>query len=379
MPVLLKAGRLVSLYLCLVAACFCLRADDLNLKVLDEDRKEVSLSDFITELQEKRVVWIGENHDRYDNHLAELEIIRRLHEATPQRWVIGVEFIQRKFQSVLDDYVAHKIDEREFLKKSEYFDRWGFDYRLYQPIFAYARENGIPLIALNAEAELTEEVGKVGLSGLSRAERNQLPADIDTSNAAYRDRLNSVFQKHPDATKGNFEHFFEAQLTWDETMADTAARYLRNHDEKAMILLAGGEHIAYGYGIPDRMKRRIPEASGARVLVDPDDNDRNRAAADYFLETASVNLPAAGRMGVVMDTHRHGVIAKQVTPEGAAAQAGLKTKDRIASIDGQIIQTVADARLALLNKMPGQTISIEIERSSWHGKKNRSLTLILKN
>jgi S1-C subfamily serine protease len=146
-----------------------------------------------------------------------------------------------------------------------------------------------------------------------------------------------------------------------------------------MVVLAGGEHIAYGYGIPDRMKRRIPEANGARLLVDPEDNDRNRAAADYFLDTAKVNLPSAGRMGVVMDEDRHGVIARQITPEGAGAQAGMRTKDRIVSIDGQSIQTVADARLALLNKPPGQQVSIEVERGRWPGKKNRHLTLVLKN
>src|SRR5690348_6502623 len=100
MPVL-KTSRLVPLYLCLVATFVCSAADDLNLKVFDQNQKEVSLQDFIASLQENRVVWIGENHDRYDNHLAELEVIRRSHETMPQRWVIGVEFIQRKFQSAL--------------------------------------------------------------------------------------------------------------------------------------------------------------------------------------------------------------------------------------------------------------------------------------
>ena len=73
------------------------------------------------------------------------------------------------------------------------------------------------------------------------------------------------------------------------------------------------------------------------------------------------------------------MIAKQITPGGAAAQAGMKAKDRIVSIAGQSIQTLADARLALLDKTPGQQVSIDIERGSWIGKKNRSLTLVLKN
>ena len=161
-------------------------------------------------------------------------------------------------------------------------------------------------------------------------------------------------------------------------MADMAANYLRRNPEKAMIVLAGGEHILYGSGIPNRMKSRIPGLDGTALLVDADDDERNRGAADYFLATAKLNLPAAGRMGVVFDSGRHGVIAKQITPGSAAAQAGIKPKDCIVSIDGQPIHTVADARLALLDKAPGQPVSVEIERGRWMAKKSHHLSLVLK-
>ena len=73
-----------------------------------------------------------------------------------------MEFIQRPFQPALDAYISGAITEREFLKRAEYFDRWGFDYRLYRPIFSFAKEHGIPMVALNAERELAEKVAKVG-------------------------------------------------------------------------------------------------------------------------------------------------------------------------------------------------------------------------
>src|SRR5579872_4655498 len=159
MPTAKKSTRLTTLWLLLF--CFSIFANDLNLKIFDGSGTELTVPSLIDKLQDTRVVWIGENHDRYDNHVAELEIIRRLHETAPQRWVIGVEFIQRKFQPALTEYIKGRIDEHEFLKRTEYFDRWGFDYRLYQRVFSYARENGIEVIALNAEAELSERVGKV--------------------------------------------------------------------------------------------------------------------------------------------------------------------------------------------------------------------------
>ena len=43
--------------------------------------------------------------------------------------------------------------------------------RLYRPIFRFAKEHAIPMVALNADRELTEKVGEVGLEGLNGAER----------------------------------------------------------------------------------------------------------------------------------------------------------------------------------------------------------------
>jgi len=353
----------------------CLTGLDLNLKVFDSSGHEIPIASMIAVLSDKRAVFIGESHDRYDNHLDELQVLRLLNERR-QHWAVGVEFIQRRFQPAIDAYLAGTGDEHDFLRKSEYYDRWGFDYRLYRPIFQYAKDNHIPVIALNAEQELSEAVAKSGLDHLSKSDREQLPKEIDKSDTAYRERLYAVFQKHPNATKGDFDHFLEAQLTWDETMAETAANYLRNHPDQAIIVLAGGEHIAYGSGIPNRVKRRIPDVSSAIVLADRKP-ETDKAAADYYLESGPENLPASGKMGIVMDETRTGVIAKQITPGGAAAKAGVKAKDRIGSIDGQPIHTMADARIALLDKKPGEVISISVERSRLHRKSHHDLSLML--
>jgi len=101
-----------------------------------------------------RVVFIGETHNRYDHHLNQLELIKRLHQADPQL-VIGVEYFQQPFQQPVDDYIAGRIDETEFLRATEYFQRWGYDYRLYAPIFRYAREQRITVRALNVPTALS--------------------------------------------------------------------------------------------------------------------------------------------------------------------------------------------------------------------------------
>lgn len=89
-------------------------------------------------------------HDRLD-YLNQLEVIRGLH-ARRRAIAIGMEQFQQPFQGVLDDYVAGASPEREMLEGTEYFERWRFGYRLLAHRLRYAREHGIPVVALNVPA-----------------------------------------------------------------------------------------------------------------------------------------------------------------------------------------------------------------------------------
>src|ERR1019366_3747554 len=112
--------------------------DERSLEAVDLDTT-LSLDKLAAQLATKRVVFVGESHDRYDHHLNQLEIIRRLHQLDPSL-AIGVEYFQQPFQPQVDDYIAGRTTEREFLRATEYYQGWGYDYRLYAPIFRFARE-----------------------------------------------------------------------------------------------------------------------------------------------------------------------------------------------------------------------------------------------
>ncbi|HEY2385032.1 MAG TPA: ChaN family lipoprotein [Terriglobia bacterium] len=327
--------------------------------IIDAARGQKPLSALIRQLADKRVVFIGENHERYDNHLDQLKIIRGLQTQAPDRWVIGVEYVQRRFQPFLDEYINRAISEDEFLRRTEYFDRWGYDYRLYRPIFRFARDHHIPVIALNAERELTDEVDKDGLKALPPADRARLP-EIGSANAAYRERLRKVFDEHPDT--GDFERFVEVQLVWDETMADTAANYLAAHPDKSMIVLAGEGHIAFGSGIPDRIRRRLPGIATA-ILLPADKPDEDLEGADYLLVSQMQTLPPSGKMGITLDTTGP-LRVKTVAPGSAAARAGLQSGDRIDAIDSRPVHSLTDFRLALLEKKPGQRVKLGLQRGT---------------
>lgn len=337
-----------------------------------QDRTPIAAVDLDTTLQmdklagqlaTKRVVFIGETHDRYDHHLNQLELIRRLHEIDPGL-AIGVEYFQQPFQQQVDDYIAGRSTEDEFLRATEYYQRWGYDYRLYAPIFRFARSQKIPVRALNVPAALTSAVAKTGVAGLSAQQRTYLPKEIVPADQAYRSRLREAFEEHGPAKPDAFDHFVEAQLVWDEGMAESAAAYLNANPGRRMVILAGSGHIMFGSGIPKRLDRRT-KATYAIVLnggveVEPD-------IADYILLTKEQDLPPAGILGVNLEDKEGECRIRSLSPGGAGQKAGLKRGDVVAAIDGQTIKSIADIHLALWDKKPGDSVRVGVRHKHFFG------------
>ncbi len=330
-----------------------------------------TLDQIIPRIERARVVFVGETHDRLDHHLNQLEVIQRLHAKRPSI-AIGMEFFQQPFQGVLDDYVAGRISEREMLARSEYFDRWRFDYRLYRPILQYAREHGIPLVALNVPVEVTSKVGREGLEGLSEAERAQVPAEINRGDEAYHARLRKVFDLHPQSGHQAFERWLDVQLLWDEGMAERAARYLEENPRRTLVVLAGSGHLAYRSGIPNRVARRTG-AQGV-VLLPADTAVLEPGVADFLLTSREQSLPPAGRLGVGIDVRDGRVLVASLEPTGGAKEAGVREGDQIVALDGKPVERFADVRLALWERAVGEQATVEVVRSRWFGAEER-LTL----
>ncbi|MDX1697285.1 MAG: ChaN family lipoprotein [Thiohalobacterales bacterium] len=320
-----------------------------------------SLETIIPRLAERRVVFVGESHNRFDHHLTQLEIIRGLHARHPSL-AIGMEMFQQPFQPVLDDYIAGRIDEQAMLRGTEYYQRWRYDYRLYAPILRYAREHGLPVIALNLPAELTRKVGREGIDALTPKERAQLPVVIDRSNADYEQRLRRVFEQHP-ANGREFASFVDVQLLWDEGMAERAATYLDEHPDHRMVILAGSGHLAWGSGIPDRLVRRT-QASSA-IVLNGWQGELEPGLADFILLSEKRRLPPGGRFGVLLDDEADVPVVENCMPDSPCTRAGLKRGDRFLSINGAAIESLSDLRLAMWDKQPGETVQLRVQRTRW--------------
>lgn len=317
--------------------------------------KIITLADAVKQHKDARVFLVGEVHTRYDHHLAQLEMLKTLFRQSPNL-AIGVEWFQQPFQSHLDDYINGAISEAQMLHKSEYYNRWRYDYRLYRPILDFARQNNIRVLALNASTELSNHLKSNDLKDLPDNLKPQLPDAYDWSDKNYEERLRQVFNMHPEYP-GSFEQFVLGQLTWDEAMSYRAAQYLLDNPEHRLVIFAGLGHIEYGSGIPNRIKRHL-DVETVSLLPTDDFNHLDNNQADYFIQSSLHSLPAIGLMGAFLDEKNNYLVVKKLSNNSALHDAGLAEGIAIVGIDDNKIENLTDFKIAMFKKRPGDTIKL---------------------
>jgi uncharacterized iron-regulated protein len=207
------------------------------------------------------VVYLGERHDSAADHAAQMDIIELIY-ANQSDMAIALEMFQRPFQPVIDRYLAGEISEAELVAQTDYEQRWGFPWHYYAPILRFAQANQLPVLALNAPSEVVRQVAREGLDSLDEGDLRYIPplSEIDTSNTDYQAFVQAAFASHSSHGDFNFENFFAAQVVWDETMAEAIAEFKQTSPDTVVVVLAGQGHVAYGYGIPDRVARRLGDS-----------------------------------------------------------------------------------------------------------------------
>lgn len=242
-------------------------------------------------LAQADVVYLSETHDRPADHQAQLEIIQTLQRLRP-KLAIGMEMFQRPYQSVLNRYLAGTLTEAELQAQSQYQTRWGYPWDYYAPILRFAQSNRLPVVALNTPTEITRKTARTGLESLTVTERRFIPPSsaIVLGPQAYRDRIQKIYADHDGSTSVNLERFFQAQVLWDETMAERIAQTLQQQPGTLVVVLVGQGHILYGDGIPERVARRVQATRSRATLtqislllnVEAPEIRRDRQIADYI-------------------------------------------------------------------------------------------------
>jgi uncharacterized iron-regulated protein len=260
------------------------------------NRPMIARPAILRQLFQAQVVYLGETHDHLPDHEAQLAILKQLHAHKPNL-TIALEMFQKPFQAKLDQYLNGTLTEAELLAQTEYPKRWSFNWDFYSPILQFAKANQIPVLAINTPSEITRKVARTGLESLDPEDFKWIPplAEIDVTSAAYRQRLQETYQSFHQAhgNSDGFDRFFQAQVLWDETMAEAIAQYWLTHPSRKVVVLVGQGHLLYGDGIPTRVKRRlkaIPHWQQHSVLLNPSAEvqaPQARPIADSFWFTST--------------------------------------------------------------------------------------------
>ena len=318
-----------------------------------------TVNSIIPYLTASRIIYIGEKHDRFAHHINQLQIIKKMHNAG-YKLAVGMEMFQKPFQPVVNDYLAGRIDEHKFLQKTEYFNKWRYDYNLYKPIIDYLKQQNLPLVALNIQNDISRKVAREGIYSLSDKEKTPFPCSIDFSNERYRRNLNEVFPLHKEQGEiKDFSFFLQAQILWDEAMAESARQFLTDNPESKLVILAGNGHVRHKYGIPERLYRRNHEP----FTVVVQDEEIEDGIADYVLITTKLEGEKSPRLGVIIEEKEHGLEVMSMSHNSPAKKAGLQEGDVIQMVAGQSIQSLADLKLALFYSKIGSRLKIQLERA----------------
>lgn len=321
----------------------------------------------LAELAGAQVIYVGETHTSMADHRIQLRVAEGLY-ARNAKLILAMEMFPRNLQPLLDEYSKGAMTEQTLHDKSDWKNVWGYPFQLYQPLLAWARQQPVKVVGLNAPPTVVRKVGQNGIVSLTPEERSQIAATIDFDDAAHRAYLKQGFDLHPRGGIRDFESFYEAQLSWEETMAETLAELLTGMDQGGQVLvLIGKGHIAHGFGVPERVDKRAPHPFRTilPIPVDALDGPPGPDLADYvWITEKSTVFQHRGRLGImVKPAATQGLEVMGVVPDSPAAKAGIMPGDVIVSLDGASINSVEDLHQAFLQKK-GQSHRTVIERGA---------------
>ena len=314
---------------------------------------KVSFDQMQNVISSSRVIYIGETHDNTEAHRVQLEIIGDLTRRFPEKISVGMEMFRRSAQQDLDRWSKGELSLDHF--KKLFRKNWGNGYPLYKPIFDFINKNHIPLVGLKPSKK-TENLFR---NNEQPSDQNNLP-QIDFDDRYHRPFSMSIFGGHQAMEKP-----YRMLLLWEETMAQTVADFLMDPSNinSKLVVLAGGFHVQYGFGIPKRAFRRVPHSYS---IILPTVTELPPELEDREMDVQHVSIPLYSgdyawklqykvlpdnkvKLGVTLENSENAVRIKSVSANSNAERAGLKKDDLLLAINEIELVDIEDLTNRLRN------------------------------
>lgn len=258
----------------------------------------------LAEVAQRDLVFLGEQHDDPGTHRLERAALEGIGRRRANV-VLSLEMFERDAQAKLDDYLAGRTDEADFLKTSHPWPKYATDYR---PLVELAKAKGWPVIAANVPRRLASLVGRKGLIGV-----DSLPAIDRAFIAAQLECPQDKYYKRFKATMGDMSghgqkitkeeaaamvrRFYDAQCVKDETMGEAIANARAKYPDAVIVHVNGAFHSDFSMGTVDRAERRMPSARSAVLSfvpvenLDTADGKKIRKQGDFIVFTLKPPTP----------------------------------------------------------------------------------------
>ncbi|EGR2405502.1 hypothetical protein DYA88_16050 [Vibrio cholerae] len=239
--------------------------------------ERISLQKLPAEIENADVILVGEWHTHAGIHRFQTDLLKQMTE-NGHPMALSMEQFTRDAQPLMDDYLTGKIGEQYLIQKANAWPNYESDYR---PLVEFAKSQQLPVIAANAPKPIVRCIGRVGIDYLDRLspeQRQWVATEVNIQDSPYKSTfMASMHHGNP----AQNENQYAAQVTWDETMAESILRYLAANPERKVLHIAGMFHTQQGLGTAASILRRNPNL---KVVIITPVGELSPQSDDYQLQ-----------------------------------------------------------------------------------------------
>ena len=310
-------------------------------------------------------VLLGEQHDQAQHHRWQMQMLSGL-VAHRDKIAIGLEMLPKTSQPALDAWVDGQLSLTEFLVQANWYETWRFDVELYMPILNFARENQVPLYALNIPRKVISQISASGWDSNMSDTAKPAPAS-----QTYKSMLKEVFQYHDGSDDKQLEFFIQAQLMWDRAFAK-GLKEAKDETSRLVVGIIGSGHLTYGHGVEHQLNSIgeydivtwIPTNTGLACTSLELINHNGELIADaVFITPKSVIKDTKHKLGLFLLDGEDGIVVGDVLADSIANKSGFQTNDIIVAAAGKPVKTSGELIAIIQNQTPGYWLPIKIKRN----------------
>jgi aminopeptidase N len=310
-----------------------------------ESGKPVPFAKMIQEMKPARIIYVGETHNSLPIHDLQARIVEALYEQD-RHLCIGLEMFPVTVQDVLTKWSLGVLSEEEFIREAQWYVNWNFNFAYYRRVFLFAKENRIPIVALNAPREIITKIRMSGWDTLRDDEKAIVPK-LDLAHPEHRQLIRAIFEgmEIPHQMRGAgldmmFEGLYRAQSAWDHVMGTNAAKGVAR-EQKKMVVLVGSGHVIYNLGANLRgfQASKFPFKTVVGVFVPKEKPSFQvaRSLADYMMGVPEEARPAYPSVGLSFKKFKgiENLVIDAKPQDGAALGQDFEKGDVILDVDGK--------------------------------------------